>query len=52
MLPSGLRDVHPEHQAHAGVLPPDVRLPFPQLDVGVPELQDPGTVDSVELLRR
>lgn len=47
VLSSGLRYVHAEHEADAGIFPPDVRLAFPQLDVGVPELQDPGTVDSV-----
>lgn len=47
MLSSGLRYVHTEHQANSGVFPTDVRLALPQLDVGVPELQDPGAVDSV-----
>ena len=46
VLSSGLRYVHAEHEANPGVFPPDVRLALPQLDVGVPELQDPGTVDS------
>lgn len=47
MLSSRLRYVHTKHEANAGVFPTDVRLALPQLDVGVPELQDPGTVDSV-----
>lgn len=46
-LSSRLRDVHAEHETNAGVLPTDVRLALPQLDVSVPELQDPGAVDSV-----
>lgn len=47
VLPSRLRYVHTKHQSHSGVFPADVRLTLPQLDVGVPELQDPGAVDSV-----
>lgn len=47
VLSSRLRYVHTEHKANAGVFPTDVRLALPQLDVGVPELQDPSTVDSV-----
>lgn len=43
-----LRDGDPEHNSHPGVLPPDVRLALPELDVGVPQLQDPGAVDAVE----
>lgn len=46
VLPSWLRNVHTEHQTDTRVLPADVRLALPQLDVGVPELQDPDTVDS------
>lgn len=46
VLSSGLRNVHTEHQANTRVLPPHVRLALPQLDVGVPQLQDPDTVDS------
>lgn len=46
-LSSWLRYVHTEHEANAGVLPTDVRLALPQLDVGVPQLQDPYAVDSV-----
>lgn len=42
----GLWDVNSEDQPHPGVLPPDVCLPFPQLDVRVSELQDPGTVNA------
>lgn len=45
---AGLRDVHPEHQPHTRVLPADVRLPLAQLDVRVPELQDPGTVNAAK----
>lgn len=45
-LSSWLRNVHAEHQANTRVLPAHVRLALPQLDVGVPELQDPDTVDS------
>lgn len=43
-----LRDGGPEHHPHPGVLPPDVRLSFPELDVGVTQLQDAGAVDAVE----
>ena len=43
----GLRDVNAEDQPHPRVLSPDVRLPLAQLDVGVPELQDPGTVNAM-----
>lgn len=31
--PRSLVDVNSENHPHAGVLPPDVRLPLPQLDV-------------------
>lgn len=47
VLSSWLRNVHTEHQANTRVLPAHIRLALPQLDVGVPELQDPDTVDSV-----
>lgn len=47
VLPSRLRYVHTKHKTNAGVFPTDVSLALPQLDVGVPELQDPSTVDSV-----
>lgn len=47
VLSSRLRYVHTEHKTNAGVFPTDVCLALPQLDVGVPELQDPGAVDSV-----
>lgn len=47
VLSSWLRYVHTKHQTNAGVFPTDVCLALPQLDVGVPELQDPGAVDSV-----
>lgn len=46
MLSSGLRYVHAKHKSHSGVFPTDVRLALPQLDVGVPELQDPSAVDA------
>lgn len=46
--PAGLGDVHAEHQPHTRVLTPDVRLAFPQLDVRVPQLQDPRAVDAAE----
>lgn len=36
-----------EDHPHARVLAPDVRLPLPQLDVRVAQLQDPRAVDSV-----
>lgn len=42
----GLWDVNSEDQPHPGVLPPDVCLPFPQLNIRVSELQDPSTVDA------
>lgn len=47
VLSSGLRNVHTEHQTDTRVLPPDICFTLPQLDVGVPELQDPDAVDSV-----
>lgn len=47
VLSSRLRYVHTKHKTNAGVFPTDVCLALPQLDVGVPELQDPGAVDSV-----
>lgn len=43
---AGLWNVHPENQPHARVLSPDVGLAFPQLDVRVPQLQDPRAVDA------
>jgi len=47
-LPAGLGDVHPEHHPHTRVLPADVRLALPQLDVRVAELQDARAVDAEE----
>lgn len=47
VLSSGLRNVHTEHQTDTRVLPTHICFTLPQLDVGVPELQDPHTVDSV-----
>lgn len=44
----GLADVHAEHHPHARVLPADVRLPLPQFDVRVPQLQNSGAVNSDE----
>ena len=49
--PTGLWNVHSEHQPHPRVLPADVRLPFPQLDVGVPKLQDPRAIDAARRWR-
>lgn len=46
VLPARLRYVHTKHKTNSGVFPSNVSLALPQLDVGVPELQDPGTVDS------
>ena len=46
VLSSGLRYVHTKHKTNTRVFPTDVRLALPQLDVGVPELQDSCTVDS------
>lgn len=43
--------MHPEHQPHPRVLPADVRLTFPQLNVGISQLQDPGTVDAARRLK-
>lgn len=51
VLSAWLRYVHTKHKADAGVFPTDVRLALPQLDVGVPELQDPGAIDSVRRRR-
>jgi len=45
-LPVGLRDVDPEHHADSRVLASDIRLALPQLDVGVPQLEDAGAVDT------
>lgn len=47
VLSSWLRYVHTKHEANSGVFPTHVCLTLPQLDVGVPELQNPGTVNSV-----
>lgn len=41
-----LRNMNTEHQSDSSVLPPDVRFSFPQLDVGIPQLQDTSAVDS------
>lgn len=49
--PAGLWNMHPENQPHPRVLPADVRLAFPQLDVRVPQLQDPRTVNAARRLR-
>lgn len=38
---------NPEYNTHPGVLPTNVCLPFFQLDVGVAQLQNAGTVDTV-----
>lgn len=40
--------MHAEHQAHSRVLPADVCLALPQLDVGVSKLQDAGAVDAAQ----
>lgn len=45
-LAAGLRNVDPEHQSHAGVLPSNVCLAVPQFDVCVSQLQDSYTVDA------
>lgn len=45
-LPVGLRDVHSEHHADSRVLSAYIRLPLPQLNVGVPQLKDASTVDT------
>lgn len=47
VLTSRLKYVHAKHKSDPGVFPTDIRLAFPQLDVGVPELQDASAVDSV-----
>lgn len=36
----------PEDQAHPGVLAPNVRLALAQLDIRIPQLQDPCTVNA------
>lgn len=36
-----------KHQADTSVLPADVRLPFPQLNVGVSQFEDAGAVDPI-----
>lgn len=38
--------MHTKHKTNSGVFPTDVGLALPQLDVGIPELQDPSTVDT------
>lgn len=45
---AGLRNVHPEHQPDACVLPADVRLPLPQLYVRIAQLQDAGAVNAAQ----
>ena len=45
-LPVGLGDVHTEHHPNTSVLPPDVCFALPELNVGVPELQDASTVNT------
>lgn len=47
VLSSWLGNVHTEHQTNTRVLAADISLTLPQLDVGVPELQDADAVDSV-----
>ncbi|TNN31316.1 hypothetical protein EYF80_058531 [Liparis tanakae] len=47
-LASRLRNVDAEHQTHTRVLSSNVRLTVPQFDVGVPQLQDPYTVNPTE----
>lgn len=42
----GLVDVHSKYQSHACVFAANVCLSLAKLDVGVPQLQYPGTVDS------
>lgn len=46
VLPPWLGNVDAEHQPNASILPPDVRLAFPQLYISIPELQNSSTVDS------
>lgn len=46
VLTSWLGNVNTEHQSHTGILPPDVCLTFPQLNIRVPELQNPSAVNS------
>lgn len=48
---TGLWDVNSENQPHPRILSSNVRLAFPQLNVGVSELQDPRTVDAARMLR-
>lgn len=43
---AGLGHVHAEHHAHTSVLPSDVRLALPELDVWVTELEDAGAIDA------
>lgn len=44
----GLRDVHAEDEPDAGVLPANVCLALTQLNVRVPQLQNPRTVDAAK----
>lgn len=48
---AGLWDVHPENQPHSRVLPADVRLSFPQLNVCISQLQDSRTVNAARRLK-
>lgn len=47
-LPAGLRDVHSEHHADPRVLSSYIRLPLPQLDVRVPQLENASTVNAAK----
>lgn len=46
MLASWLGYVHAKYQSYTGILPPNVGFTLPQLDISVPQLQNPGTINS------
>lgn len=39
-------NMNTENHSNTCVFPPDVRLSFPQLDVGIAKLENPGAIDS------
>ncbi len=39
-------NMNTENQSNTCVFPPDVRLSFPQLDVSIAKLENPGAIDS------
>ncbi len=46
MLASLLGNMNTENHSNTCVFPPDVRLSFPQLNVGITKLENPSAIDS------